>query len=180
MKRCIHGIFAAKRSLCLFILGLVIAHGGVNQTTLAQPPSTENSSNNAATNRTAASNLGGAQQADFDTLIELITSTVDPDSWDEFGGEGSIQGFPGGVYVDANGVLQRLQPDVGRQWAKIVDSQQTNTAQDAKPLAQSDLRIVSLKALRTAAESLDSPTAFAGRRSFSGGHVRNSFRAICL
>ncbi|MCA9150393.1 MAG: hypothetical protein KDA92_13875, partial [Planctomycetales bacterium] len=38
--------------------------------------------------------LGGGAQADFDTLIDLITATIEPDSWDDVGGEGSIQGFP--------------------------------------------------------------------------------------
>ncbi|MEZ6121392.1 MAG: hypothetical protein R3C28_33220 [Pirellulaceae bacterium] len=41
-------------------------------------------------------NEAGPYEVDFDTLIEVITSTVDPDSWDEFGGEGSIQEFPRG------------------------------------------------------------------------------------
>jgi general secretion pathway protein D len=38
--------------------------------------------------------LGGGSQADFDTLIDLITSTIAPTTWDDVGGEGSIQGFP--------------------------------------------------------------------------------------
>jgi general secretion pathway protein D len=39
--------------------------------------------------------LGGAAQADFDSLIDLITSTVEHDSWMENGtGEGEIQPFP--------------------------------------------------------------------------------------
>jgi general secretion pathway protein D len=39
---------------------------------------------------------GGGSLADFDTLIDLITSTIDPESWPEFGGTGSasIRGFP--------------------------------------------------------------------------------------
>ncbi|WP_197442404.1 general secretion pathway protein GspD [Lignipirellula cremea] len=37
--------------------------------------------------------MGGGPQADFDSLIELITSTISPDSWDEVGGPGSLQGF---------------------------------------------------------------------------------------
>ena len=37
--------------------------------------------------------LGGAAAADFDSLIELITSTIAPDSWDEVGGNGAIKEF---------------------------------------------------------------------------------------
>ena len=38
--------------------------------------------------------MGGGAQADFDTLIELITTTVKPQTWDEVGGPGSISEFP--------------------------------------------------------------------------------------
>ena len=48
----------------------------------------------------------GGNGADFDSLIELITSTVAPSSWDSNGGAGSIAPFPGGVYVDAEGVFR--------------------------------------------------------------------------
>ncbi len=51
---------------------------------------------------------GGAAQADFDSLIELITSTVNPQTWDQVGGPGSIAPFPTGVYIDPAGVLQPL------------------------------------------------------------------------
>ena len=37
--------------------------------------------------------LGGGVQADFDSLISLITSTIAPDSWDEVGGRGSVREF---------------------------------------------------------------------------------------
>jgi general secretion pathway protein D len=37
--------------------------------------------------------LGGGVVADFDSLIELITTTIDPDSWDDVGGPGSIAEF---------------------------------------------------------------------------------------
>jgi general secretion pathway protein D len=37
--------------------------------------------------------MGGGAQADFDTLIELITSTVKPQTWDEVGGPGSVSPF---------------------------------------------------------------------------------------
>ena len=37
--------------------------------------------------------LGGGSQADFESLIELITATIEPTSWDEVGGPGSIAPF---------------------------------------------------------------------------------------
>ena len=37
--------------------------------------------------------LGGGAQADFDSLIDLITSTVKPTTWDAVGGPGSIAPF---------------------------------------------------------------------------------------
>lgn len=38
--------------------------------------------------------MGGAALADFDTLINLITNTVSPDSWEENGGNGAIEPYP--------------------------------------------------------------------------------------
>jgi general secretion pathway protein D len=37
--------------------------------------------------------LGGGSQADFDSLIDLITATIEPTSWDAVGGPGSIAPF---------------------------------------------------------------------------------------
>ena len=50
---------------------------------------------------------GGGAEADFESLINLITSTVAPTTWDDVGGSASIREFPGGVYVDADGVLRQ-------------------------------------------------------------------------
>ena len=49
---------------------------------------------------------GGGTQADFDELIELITGTIAPETWDLVGGPGAIDAFAGGVYVDPHGVLR--------------------------------------------------------------------------
>ena len=50
---------------------------------------------------------GGAANADFDTLIDLIQSTVEPDTWEENGtGDGTIRPFNiNGVWIDARGSL---------------------------------------------------------------------------
>jgi hypothetical protein len=34
------------------------------------------------------------ENADYDTLIDLITSSIAPESWDTVGGPGSIEAFP--------------------------------------------------------------------------------------
>ncbi|NOZ40301.1 MAG: DUF1598 domain-containing protein, partial [Planctomycetes bacterium] len=48
-----------------------------------------------------------AAQADFDSLIDLIQSTVSPDTWMENGtGDGEVRPFPNGVYADAKGTLR--------------------------------------------------------------------------
>jgi hypothetical protein len=55
---------------------------------------------------------GGGSMADFDSLIELITSTLKPDSWDDVGGPGAIDEFRSGVYVDSTGLLRKLPTNV--------------------------------------------------------------------
>jgi general secretion pathway protein D len=60
--------------------------------------------------------MGGAAMADFDTLIELITSTIAPDSWDEVGGAGAIEPFP----INLSLVISQTQ-DVHEQIADLLD-----------------------------------------------------------
>lgn len=86
---------------------------------------------------------GGGQQADFDSLIELITATVAPDTWQDVGGEGAIQGFPGGVYVDASGLLQRLSPPVQERLTTI-----WSAARLAVPRQERDRDVDRFSALR--------------------------------
>ena len=51
---------------------------------------------------------GGAAMADFQSLIDLITTTIAPDSWEDNGGSGVIKEFRSGVHVDTNGLLSRI------------------------------------------------------------------------
>ncbi len=71
---------------------------------------------------------GGAAFADFDTLIELITSTIAPDSWDEVGGAGAVEPFPTGVYVDTAGVMKRLAP---ARFAPLLNDARRDAAADS-------------------------------------------------
>jgi len=57
--------------------------------------------------QTTTGQVGGAASADFDSLIDLIQSTVATATWaDTGGGEAEIRPFPTGVMIDAAGVLK--------------------------------------------------------------------------
>lgn len=60
--------------------------------------------------------MGGAALADFDTLIQLITSTISPDTWDEVGGPGAIEPFPTNLSL----VISQTQ-DVHEQIADLLE-----------------------------------------------------------
>ncbi|MHB8969733.1 MAG: type II secretion system protein GspD [Pirellulaceae bacterium] len=60
--------------------------------------------------------MGGAAMADFDTLIDLVTSTIAPDSWDEVGGAGAIEPFP----VNLSLVISQTQ-EVHEQIADLLE-----------------------------------------------------------
>jgi hypothetical protein len=73
----------------------------------AQESSTSLSGVGNTTDGPDATNRGGAANADFDSLIDLIISTIETDTWAENGGgEADIRPFPGGVLVDAAGTLR--------------------------------------------------------------------------
>ena len=56
-----------------------------------------------------AEGRGGSPFASYGPLMNMITSTIQPDSWDDNGGPGSIQPFQNGVYVDAEGIMRRIR-----------------------------------------------------------------------
>ena len=89
--------------------------------------------------------------ADFDSLIELITTTIKPDSWEDVGGAGTIQEFRSGVLVDTDGLLQRIDFSRASGLADIRSSAVADLAAPADSVgslrASSQLRKVSLSRL---------------------------------
>jgi hypothetical protein len=86
----------------------------------------------------------GGAQADFTTLIDLITNTVRPQTWDEVGGPGTISEFRNGVYVDASGELKRaLQPRPAKGLAvarlAALDADENTDARRFSPLRKVSL-----------------------------------------
>ena len=89
---------------------------------------------------------GGGVQADFDPLIELITSTIEPDSWQDVGGPGSVNGFQGGVRVDSLGLLRRIPPRTDAALEALRKSA-GNVLSSTNPRKPSALRKISLNRL---------------------------------
>ncbi len=70
--------------------------GQINASVLAQMTGASTPAAGGAANTPAGfgpGGLGGAALADFDSLISLITSTIQPETWDDVGGPGSIAPF---------------------------------------------------------------------------------------
>lgn len=91
-------------------------------------------------------NAGGEGNADFDSLMELIETTIAPDSWESVGGRGAMAPFPTGVYVDPLGVLREDTRVRSRSLASLREAA-AKEAGNAKKGAFSALRKVSLTRL---------------------------------
>lgn len=92
-------------------------------------------------------NSGGASGADFDPLIELITTTLAPDSWDEVGGPGSVKPYETGIRVDPEGVLRRVTKVERTGRLSALGEQVRQAALNSDMATTSELRLVSLPRL---------------------------------
>ena len=89
---------------------------------------------------------GGITEADFEPLIDLIKSTIDPEGWDDTNGDGTISVYPSGVYADSEGALQRLQVS-GKRQLKMLQENIGRHDGNRNPLKQTHHRKVSLNRL---------------------------------
>lgn len=97
---------------------------------------------------------GGGSIADFQSLIDLIQTTVVPDTWDALGGPSSMREYPQGVYVDPSGTLvetERVATSnaIANLSASLSVDGDTDTAA-RNWLAPAGMRCVSLKRLSDA------------------------------
>ncbi|MDZ4778803.1 MAG: DUF1598 domain-containing protein [Planctomycetia bacterium] len=91
---------------------------------------------------------GGGVQPDFDSLIELITSTIAPTTWTEVGGAGAVQEFQSGVHIDAAGTVHRQLASADSDWLRDLRQKAKNeTATAGSVRATSGLRKISLTRL---------------------------------
>ena len=90
---------------------------------------------------------GGGSEADFDSLMELIKSTVKPTTWDDVGGNGSISPFPTGVLVDPRGTLRSVTPQEANDDLAALRAASTPRAGQENVRRSSPMRMVSLPRL---------------------------------
>ena len=104
----------------------------------------------------SGSGQGGASVADFSELIDLITSTVSPSTWESLGGVGSVRPFVSGVFVDPRGVLQQAAERIA-PFPQLELLQPPRAADPPGPVDRpSTLRVVSLRRLeRVLADRLE-------------------------
>lgn len=103
---------------------------------------------------TGIGNAGGVTAADFNSLIDLITGTVSPDSWQDTGqGLGTIQAYPSGVFVDATGTLRKIKVSDNDQARRIRDRARESMSK-SDWTSTSEMRMISLTRLEKAAQLL--------------------------
>lgn len=95
---------------------------------------------------------GGTAEPDFDSLIDLITNTIKPDSWQDTGGPGTIEPFEGGVRVDTAGLVHSLLAADARGSLALIRRRAAAVGPNADVRRESLLRKVSLTRLERAVQ----------------------------
>ena len=118
-------------------------------------PSGSNSGVNSSDGKPGAA--GGASMADFSMLMNLIQTTVDPDLWES--GDATMQAYPGGIFLDTDGVVRRckINPGLNRSLTKQILGEANGSKagplqSDAGWTKNASRRVVSVKRLLRAVE----------------------------
>ncbi len=85
--------------------------------------------------------------ANFTQLIDLITDTIAPNTWDTVGGNAHVSSFQNGVFVDPDGVLRRVLAPETTTGLQIARLDASRAADNADAQQRSPLRKVSLTRL---------------------------------
>jgi hypothetical protein len=130
-----------------FALCLAMAASGVGPPSRGQLAT---SGQGASGGVVAAPAAGGSASADFDSLIDLIVSTVAPDTWAENGGgQAEVRPFPTGVWIDPQPVIATATAgsSCARPVATPRPAKPAGDPRHADPHRASPLRCVSLPRL---------------------------------
>jgi hypothetical protein len=101
--------------------------------------------------------MGGGVQADFNSLMNLIEQTVQPDTWEALSGPGSMMPYRTGVYVDPHGLMRTLTKEEDSGALETLGRRAREADLNGDMARPSSLRLVSLKRLeRAVADRLES------------------------
>ncbi|MFP6648886.1 MAG: hypothetical protein VB817_05470, partial [Pirellulaceae bacterium] len=105
----------------------VESSGMGNASVLAQLAASDMISGSQGSLPTSIGGGGGAAMADFSSLIELITTTIEPDSWEDVGGAGTIKEFRGNLslVISATQQVHEQIRDLLEQLRRLQDLQIT-------------------------------------------------------
>ncbi len=143
--------------LLLFVSSLAIATpcwaqqpfgSGASQNDVNQGGGNQGAGNGGGENPGA----GGGAFADFDSLMELIETTVVPETWESLGGPSNMFPYPQGIYVDASGTIHQcdspMNDDATEQLKSMLDqSRDESFGHFSDWKRASPLRFVSLRRL---------------------------------
>ncbi len=94
--------------------------------------------------------LGGGSMANFQQLISLLKDTIEPDSWDDLSGPGSVKQFNTGVFVDPNGLMRQLKKEEMTGELESLARRARSADINEDMARSSNLRLLSLKRLEKA------------------------------
>jgi hypothetical protein len=112
----------------------------------------------------------GEDTYDNDSLIELVTTTIDPDTWDEVGGPGPIRAYQGTLVI---GQTQRMHAKITRLLAALRESRAKQDAGAAPETIWID-SAAQLAARRKFVEKSNTAADF----KFAGEKLENAITAI--
>jgi hypothetical protein len=129
---------------------VVLAQAGAPMLCCGGPFQSQNAAEGGAT-----SIAGGGAFADFDSLMNLIQTTVVPDTWEALGGNSTIAPYPQGVLVDPGGTLKPIDSEpLAESRDEVVAVLASMSPQRRTWRAPTPLRCVSLRRLRDQITSL--------------------------
>ncbi len=100
---------------------------------------------------------GGGNMANFRPLMQMIESTIQPESWEAMSGPGTMQQYNQGVCVEPNGLLRQLTKEEISGSLEALGRQARSADLNEDMASTSGLRLVSLTRLeRAVAECLES------------------------
>ena len=150
----------------VFLLTCCLFTSACWTTAIAQPPLASDSGTLAGGGEANAVGAGGGAMADFDSLMNLVQTTIEPDTWEALGGVGTMAPYPAGIVVDPDGLirqtvavnLESTPEDRSRDLAAMIGVEPIETAGSWRDAAA--IRCVSVRRLLQTLTTQTTNTAF--------------------